>query len=58
MLQIFFTGFCTKKNITKMLRKISRTHKKRFRNFCEGNWTGKGTNSKRTAKTCRTGGCE
>jgi hypothetical protein len=49
MLQIFFTGFSTKK-ITKMLRKISRTHRKRFKNFCEENWTGKGANSKRTAR--------
>jgi hypothetical protein len=33
-----------------MLRKISRTHRKRFKNFCEENWTGKGANSKRTAR--------
>jgi mRNA-degrading endonuclease RelE of RelBE toxin-antitoxin system len=57
MLQIFFTGFSTKK-ITKMLRKISRTHRKRFKNFCEENWTGKGANSKRTARNMQDRGCE
>jgi hypothetical protein len=35
MLQIFSTGFSTK-NTTKMLKKISRTHEKWFRNFFKG----------------------
>jgi len=49
MLLIFFSSLSTK-NVTEMLEKMSRTHRKRFRNFCEGNWTDKGANSNITAR--------
>jgi hypothetical protein len=45
MLQIFSTGFSTK-NTTKMLKKISRTHEKWFRNFLKDFRQGSGVNSK------------
>jgi hypothetical protein len=56
MLYIFFSSFNTK-NVTKMLEKMSRTHRKRFRNFCEEIWTGKGANSKITARNMQDRGC-
>jgi hypothetical protein len=43
MLQILFSSFSTK-NVTKMLRKISRTHRKFFRIFCKQIWTDRGAN--------------
>jgi hypothetical protein len=39
-----------------MLRKISITHRKRFKDFCEENWTGKGANSKKQHKHAGKGG--
>jgi hypothetical protein len=52
MLQLFFTGFSTK-NITKMLRRISRTHRKKIQEFCEENWTCEGANSKKPVEHAR-----
>jgi hypothetical protein len=45
MLQLFFTGFSTK-STTKMLKKLSRTHRKRFRNFSKGFRQGSGVKIK------------
>jgi mRNA-degrading endonuclease RelE of RelBE toxin-antitoxin system len=56
MLQIFFTGFGTKRS-QKMLRKISRTHRKIFKNFVKKIGQVRVQIAKEQQETCRTGGC-